>query len=61
MVLLPTIVPGKVGPKHLITVPFSAGVAVALSVDGKEVAFAFSNLAVKTLPGPQVEVAIELL
>ena len=47
------------GPKHSISVPFSAGVAVPLSVDEKEVALVVPNpvldLALKTLPGPQIE------
>lgn len=61
MTLLPTVGPGKVGPMQVINTPFSAGVAVALSIDGKEVALIFTSVAVKTLPGPQVEVAVELL
>ena len=46
------------GPKHSTSVPLSAGAAVPLSVDVKEVAVVpnpVSALAVKTLPGPQIE------
>ena len=44
-------------PKHSTSVPFSSGVAVPLSVDVKDVPFVpnpLSDLAVKTLPGPQI-------
>ena len=61
MASLPTTAPGKVGPKHLISVPSSAGVAMPLNDDRKEVEFVTSNMAVKTFPGPQVEVETELL
>ena len=52
-------------PLHSTSVPFSAGVAVPLSVDVKEVALVpgpkpVSALAVKTLPGPQIWGAVEL-
>ena len=46
------------GPKHSTGMPFSAGIAVPLSVDEKEVAIVpnpVPDLAVKTLPGPQIE------
>ena len=47
------------GPKHSTSVPFSAGVAVLLSVDEKEVALVSPNpvpgLAVKASPGPHIE------
>ena len=47
------------GPKHSTSVPFSAGVAVPLSVDVKEVALVVPNpapdMAVKALLGPQIE------
>ena len=48
------------GPKHSTSVPFSAEVAVPLSVDEKEVALVpgpnpVPGLALKALPGPQVE------
>jgi len=52
------------GPKHSISVPFSAGVAVTLSVDEKEVEAVpnpVSSVAVKAIPAPQVEVTLELL
>ena len=45
-------------PKHSTSVPSSAGAAVPLSVDVKEVALAPNpapELAVKTLLGPQIE------
>ena len=55
---------GRSGPKHSTSVPFSAGVAVPLSVDVKKVA-AVPNpapgLAVKGLPGLQVDVALAVL
>ena len=50
-------------PKHSTNVPFSVGVAVPLSVDGKEVALGSNpvpELAVKTLLGPQIEVEFVL-
>ena len=46
------------GPKHSTSVPFSAGAAVPLSVDVKEVAFVpnpVTDLDVKASPGPQIE------
>ena len=47
------------GPKHSTSVPSSAGVAVPLSVDEKEVASLVPNpvpgLAVKLSLGPQIE------
>jgi len=52
------------GPKHSISVPSRAGVAVTLSVDEKEVALVpnpVSAVAVKAIPAPQVEVTLELL
>jgi len=67
MALPPTLFPRSPplpGPKHSISVPFSAGVAVTFSVDEKEVAAVpnpVSAVAMKTLPGPQVEVTLELL
>ena len=52
------------GPKHWTSVPFSAGSAVALSVDEKEVALLVPNpdpdLAVKTSFGPQREEEVDL-
>ena len=48
----------KAGPKHSSSVPSSTRVAVPLSVDEKEVAFApkpVPDLAVKALLGPQIE------
>ena len=46
------------GPKHSISVPFSAGSAVPLSVDVKEVAPFVSNpvpgVALKAIFGPQI-------
>lgn len=45
--------PGKDGPEHSTSVPSSEGVAFTLRVDGKEVALLLSNMAMKTLPGPQ--------
>ena len=68
MALSPTLFPRSPprvpGPKHSISVPSSSGVAVSLSVDEKEVALVpkpVSAVAVKALPGPQVEVTLELL
>lgn len=55
MVLSPTMVPGKAGPKHSTNVAFSAGDAVALNVVGKKLVLVFSNMAVKTL---QTEVTL---
>ena len=47
------------GPRHSTSVPFSAGSAVPLSVDVKEVASFVPNptpdLAMKALPAPQIE------
>ena len=60
MVLLSTLFPGSTllaGPKHSTKVPFSARVAVPLSVDVKEVALVpnpIPDLAVKAVVGPQV-------
>ena len=51
----------KAGPKHSTSVPFSA---VPLSVDEKKVVFVANpvlGLAVKTRPGPQVDVAPAVL
>ena len=51
------------GPKHSTSVPFSAGVAVPLSVDEKEEPFdpnPVPDLAVKALPGPQIEEGVVL-
>jgi len=60
MVLLPTLFERaleKLGPKHSTSAPRSAGVAVPLSADVKEVAFVFGpkTLTVITvkLQGPQ--------
>ena len=50
-------------PKHSTSVPFSAGSAVPLSVDVKEVALVpnpVPDLAVKALPGPQIEEEFDL-
>ena len=66
--LFPTRFPGftlLAGPKHSTNVPFSAGFAVPLSVDVKEVAGVSGpnpalELAVKTRPGPQIEDDIDL-
>jgi len=55
---------GRPGPKHSTSVPFSAEVAVPLSVDVKEEALVPNpapGLAVKGLPGPQVDVALAVL
>jgi len=63
MALPPTLFPRSPpmpGPKHSISVPFSAGVAVTLSVDEKEVVVVpnpVPAMAVKALPGPQLAVA----
>ena len=54
MVLFPTMFSETrlvTGPKHSISVPFSSGVAVALSVDEKEVA--------PVVPNPVPEVAVK--
>ena len=58
--MLPTLFPTsleKAGPKHSTRVPFSAGIAVPLSVDEKEVALVVPkpvpDVVVKTLPDPQ--------
>ena len=59
MLLLPTLFSSRTllaGPKHSTNVPFSAGVAVPLSVDEKEVALVpnpVKDVAVKASPGPQ--------
>ena len=51
----------RAGPKHSTTIPSSAEVAVPLSVDKKVVAFVIPNpvtaIAVKALPGPQLDEA----
>ena len=47
----------KAGPKHSTSVPFSARVAVPLSVDEKEGPNPVPILALKTPPGPHVDVA----
>ena len=54
----------RFGPKHSTSVPFSAEVAVPLSVDEKEVALVpnpVTGVAVKALPDPQVAVAPTVL
>ena len=54
----------KAGPKHSTSVLFSAEVAVPLSVDEKEVALVpnpIPGVAVKALPGPQVDVVLAVL
>ena len=51
------------GPKHSTSVPFSVEVAVPLSVDEKEgplVPNPVPDLAMKTLPGPQIDDADDL-
>ena len=53
------------GPKHSTSVPFSAGSAVPLSVDEKEVAVVprpnpVPGLAVKALPAPQTVEEVDL-
>ena len=51
------------GPKHSTSVPFSVGSAVPLSVDVNEVAVVpnpVPDLAMKTLPGPQIDDADDL-
>ena len=51
------------GPKHSTSVPFTAGVAVPLSVDVKEVPLVPNptpDLAVKSLPAPQTEEEVDL-
>ena len=56
--------PGSIllaGPKHSTSIPSSAGVAVPLSVDEKEVALVpnpFPDLAVKASLGPQIDVEV---
>ena len=51
----------KSGPKHSTSVPCNSGVAVPLSVDKKRLAFVVPKpvlaAAMKTLPGPHVDVA----
>ena len=62
--LFPRSPPRVPGPKHSISVPSSAGVAVTLSVDENEVALVpnpVPAVAVKAFPAPQVEVTLELL
>ena len=53
------------GPKHSTGVPSNVEVAVPLSVDEKEVAFVVPNpdpvVAVKAIPGPQVDEAPAVL
>ena len=51
----------KAGPKHSTSVPFSVEVAAPLSVDEKEGSNPFPILAVKTRPGPQVDVVPAVL
>ena len=51
----------KAGPKHSTSVPFSVEVAVPLSVDEKEGPNPVPILAVKTRPGPQVDVVPAVL
>ena len=64
--LPPTLFPAsldKAGPKHSISVPFSVGLAVPLSVDEKEVALVpnpVPGVAVKSLFGPQVVVEVDI-
>jgi len=66
MALPPTLFPRSPplpGPKHSISVPFSAGIAVTLSVDEKEVALTpnpVPDVAVKALPGPQLKEVVPL-
>ena len=67
-VSFPTMLPGwlaRTGPKHSTSVSSSAEVAVPLSVDKKEVALGIPNpdtpLAVKALPGPQLDEAPAVL
>ena len=66
MVLLSILFPGSTllaGPKHSTSVPSSAGVALPLSVDVKDVARApnpVPGLAVKLSLGPQIEVELVL-
>ena len=51
------------GPKHSTSVPFRVGSAVPLSVDEKEgplVPNPVPDLAMKTLPGPQIDDADDL-
>ena len=51
------------GPKHSTSVPFSAGVAVPLSCDVKEVVLvpnAVPNIAVKLSLGPQIDEELDL-
>ena len=48
------------GPKHSTSVPFSAGVAMPLSVDEKVFSNLLPDLAIKALPGPQIEEDIDL-
>ena len=64
--LPPTLFPGSTllaGPKHSTSTPFSVAVAVPLNVDMKEGPFVpnpVSDLAVKTLFGPQMEEDVDL-
>ena len=67
MLLCPTLFPVRTeltGPKHSTSVLFSAGVAVPLSVDVKEVALVVPNpvsgVALKSLLGPQVAVEVDI-
>ena len=51
------------GPKHSTSVPFSAGVAVPLSVDVNEVVLVpnpVPNIAVKLSLGPQIDEELDL-
>ena len=65
MVLLSTLFSGSTllaGPKHSTSVPSSAGVAVPLSVDEKEVELVpnpVPDLAVNVSPGPQIEEEVD--
>jgi len=66
-VLLPTMFPvslEKAGPKHSTSVPFSAEIAVPLSVDVKEVALVpnpVPGIALKAKLGPQEAGALAVL
>ena len=63
---MPTMFPGSTllaGPKHSTSISFSAGVAVPLSVDEKELAVVpnpVPDLALKALPGPQIGELVDL-
>ena len=66
MVLLSILFPGSTllaGPKHSTSVPSSAGVALPLSVDVKDVARVpnpVTGLDLKLSLGPQIEVELDL-